>query len=196
MRRRRTPGDVDAHVVDCAEGRSEVYAVAKVAGRYFITVVGGDDQVPVPGSPFELVAYPGAAAASASVTSVYGAQLASPDADVLAAVAGDEITLTVSPRDKFGNKTVFGPGTKVKVCAVVDGDERLEFEDRGGPRAEATLRGALTAAGSYLLRATIGDDPWRDTPAYSKSSPARRIRVGASSSATRSRAWTAARSRR
>ena len=158
------PGDVDAHVVDCAEGRSEVYAVAKVAGRYFITVVGGDDQVPVPGSPFELVAYPGAAAASASVTSVYGAQLASPDADVLAAVAGDEITLTVSPRDKFGNKTVFGPGTKVKVCAVVDGDERLEFEDRGGPRAEATLRGALTAAGSYLLRATIGDEPLAGYP--------------------------------
>ena len=133
------PGDVDAHVVDCAEGRSEVYATAKVAGRYFITVVGGDDQVPVPGSPFELVAYPGAAAATASVTSVYGAQLASPDADVLAAVAGDEITLTVSPRDKFGNKTVFGPGARVKVTAVVDGDERLEFEDRGGPRAEATL---------------------------------------------------------
>ena len=89
------PGDVDAHVVDCAEGRSEVYATAKVAGRYFITVVGGDDQVPVPGSPFELVAYPAAASAAASVTSVYGAQLASPDADVLAAVAGDEITLTV-----------------------------------------------------------------------------------------------------
>ena len=158
------PGDVDAHVVDCAEGRSEVFAVAKVAGRYFITVVGGDDQVPVPGSPFELVAYPGAAAATASVTSVYGAQLASPDADVLAAVAGDEITLTVSPRDKFGNKTVFGPGARVRVSAVVDGDERLEFEDRGGPRAEATLRGALTAAGSYLLRATIGDEPLAGYP--------------------------------
>jgi len=45
-------------------------------------------QDPVPGSPFEVVAYPGAAAATASVTSVYGAQLASPDSDVLAAVAG------------------------------------------------------------------------------------------------------------
>ena len=42
----------------------------------------------VAGSPFEVVAYPGAAAATASVTSVYGAQLASPDSDVLAAVAG------------------------------------------------------------------------------------------------------------
>ena len=91
------PGTVDVHVVDGAEGRSDVVASADVAGRYFLTVVGGDNQDPVPGSPFELVAYPGAAAASASVTSVYGAQLASPDSDVLAAVAGDEITLTVAP---------------------------------------------------------------------------------------------------
>ena len=158
------PGDVDVHVVDCAGGRSDVVASANVAGRYFITVTGGDDQDPIPGSPFELVAYPGAAAANASVTSVYGAQLASPDSDVLTAVAGDEVTLTVSPRDSFGNKTVFGPGSRVTVSALLDGDEALLFEDAGGPRAEATLRGALTAAGSYLLAATIGDEPLAGYP--------------------------------
>ena len=158
------PGDVDVHVVDCAGGKSDVVASANVAGRYFITVTGGDDQDPIPGSPFELVAYPGAAAANASVTSVYGAQLASPDSDVLTAVAGDEVTLTVSPRDSFGNKTVFGPGSRVTVSALLDGDEALLFEDAGGPRAEATLRGALTAAGSYLLAATIGDEPLAGYP--------------------------------
>ena len=89
---------------------SDVVASADVAGRYFLTVVGGDNQDPVPGSPFELVAYPGAAAASASVTSVCGRQLASPDSDVLAAVAGDEITLTVAPRDCVREPDCFRPG--------------------------------------------------------------------------------------
>ena len=159
------PGTVDVHVVDGAEGRSDVVASADVAGRYFLTVVGGDNQDPVPGSPFELVAYPGAAAASASVTSVYGAQLASPDSDVLAAVAGDEITLTVAPRDSYGNQTVFGPGARVSVSAA-GGPGALEtaFEDRGGPRAEATTRGSLNTAGSYLLSAKVGDEPLAGYP--------------------------------
>ena len=159
------PGTVDVHVVDGAEGRSDVVASAEVAGRYFLTVVGGDNQDPVPGSPFELVAYPGAAAANASVTSVYGAQLASPDSDVLTAVAGDEITLTVAPRDSYGNPTVFGPGARAAVSAV-GGPGALEtvFEDRGGPRAEATLRGSLNTAGSYLLSAKVGDEPLAGYP--------------------------------
>jgi filamin len=154
------PGPVDVHVVDGAEGCSDMVASASVAGRYFFTCFGGDNQDPVPGSPFELVAYPGAAAAAASVTSVYGAQLASPDSDVLTAVAGDEMTLTVAPRDAYGNATVFGPGAGVHVAAVGgNGSVETKFEDRGGPRAEATLHGSLNAAGSYLLSAKVGDEP-------------------------------------
>ena len=153
------PGPVDVHVVDGAGGRSDIVASATVAGRYFLTCVGGDNQDPVPGSPFELVAYPGAASPGSSVTSVYGAQLASPDSDVLTAVAGDEITLTVTPRDAFGNPTVFGPGAGVTVTAVGgNGSVERRFEDRGGPRAEATLNGSLNAAGSYLLSAKVGDE--------------------------------------
>ena len=137
------------HVVDGAEGRGYRQASAEVAGRYFLTVVGGDNQDPVPGSPFELVAYLGAAAANASVTSVYGAQLASPDSDVLTAVAGDEITLTVAPRDSHGNPTVFGPGARAAVSAV-GGPGALEtvFEDRvteggGDPARVAQHRGVV-----------------------------------------------------
>ena len=159
------PGNAEVHVVDGADGRSDVVASAEAAGRYFLTVVGGDDQEPVPGSPFELVAYPGAAAANASVTTVYGAQLASPDSDVLTAVAGDEITLTVAPRDAFGNQTVFGPGARVVVSATGGpGGVETKFEDRGGPRAEATTHGVLNAAGSYLLSAKVGDEPLAGYP--------------------------------
>jgi hypothetical protein len=43
------PGPVDVHIVDGAEGRSDIVASASVAGRYFLTVVGGDNQDPVPG---------------------------------------------------------------------------------------------------------------------------------------------------
>ena len=116
-----------------AEGRSDVVASASVAGRYFLTVVGGDNQDPVPGSPFELVAYPGAASAASSVTSVYGAQLASPESDVLTAVAGDEVTLVVAPRDAFGNPTVFGPGSGVRVTAS---------GGQGQPRCRSRIRAA------------------------------------------------------
>ena len=158
------PGPVTATVVDGADGRSEIVASAMVAGRYFLTVTGGEQQEPVPASPFELVAYPGPAAASASVTSVYGAQLASPDSDVLVAVAGDEVTVTVQPRDGFGNATVFGPGASVVVVASGGGGADVTFEDRGGPRAEATLHGAVSAAGSYLLSAKIGDEPLAGYP--------------------------------
>ena len=159
------PGVVRAHVVDGADGRSEVVASAETAGRYFLAVVGGDDGEPVPGSPFELVAYPGSAAAAASVTTVYGAQLASADSDVLTAVAGDEITVTVAPRDAFGNQTVFGPGARVRVSAAGGpGGVEVAFEDRGGPRAEATTRGVLNAAGSYLLSAKVGDEPLAGYP--------------------------------
>ena len=158
-------GVVEAHVVDGADGRSEIVASAETAGRYFLTVVGGDDGEPVPGSPFELVAYPGTAAAAASVTTVYGAQLASADSDVLTAVAGDEITVTVAPRDAFGNQTVFGPGARVAVSAAGGpGGVETAFEDRGGPRAEATTRGVLTSAGSYLLSAKVGDEPLAGYP--------------------------------
>ena len=159
------PGTAETYVVDGADGRSDVVASAETAGRYFLTVVGGDDQEPVPGSPFELVAYPGSAAAAASVTTVYGAQLASADSDVLTAVAGDEITVTVQPRDAFGNQTVFGPGARVAVSAVGGpGGVETAFEDRGGPRAEATTRGVLNAAGSYLLSAKVGDEPLAGYP--------------------------------
>jgi hypothetical protein len=159
------PGPVAVHVVDGAEGRSDVVVSATVAGRYFLTCVGGDNQDPVPGSPFELVAYPATAAAGASVTSVYGAQLAAPDSDVLTAVSGDEITVTVAPRDGFGNPTVFGPGAGVVVSAVGgSGSLETKFEDRGGPRSEATLHGSLNAAGSYLLSAKVGDEPLAGYP--------------------------------
>ena len=159
------PGTAETYVVDGADGRSDVVASAETAGRYFLTVTGGDDQEPVPGSPFELVAYPGSAAAAASVTTVYGAQLASADSDVLTAVAGDEITVTVQPRDAFGNQTVFGPGARVAVSAVGGpGGVETAFEDRGGPRAEATTRGVLNAAGSYLLSAKVGDEPLAGYP--------------------------------
>jgi hypothetical protein len=150
------PGNAETHVVDGADGRSDVVASAEAAGRYFLTVVGGDDQTPVPGSPFELVCYPGSAHANKSVTSVYGASLASPDSDVLTAVAGDEITITVAPRDFFGNQTVFGPGARVVVTAVGGpGGGETKFTDKGGPRAEATTAGVLNAAGSYLLSAFV-----------------------------------------
>ena len=82
-----------------------------------------------------------------------------------ALVRGDEITLTVAPRDGYGNATVFGPGAGVTVSAVGgSGSVESKFEDRGGPRAEATLHGALNAAGSYLLSAKVGGEPLAGYP--------------------------------
>jgi len=149
------PGPVKCTMIDRADGVSDVDVSTTVAGRYYVQVTAGD-QEPIPGSPFEVIAYPGPASQQTSVTTVFGAQLASADSDVLVAVAGEEVILVVAPRDVFGNATVFSKAALVSASAT-SGGVVAAFEERAGSRQEVTLFSSFRAAGSYLLTAMIGD---------------------------------------
>ena len=160
------PGHIDAHVVDGAEGRASIVASATTSGRYFLHVTAGEQQTPIVGSPFELVAYPSSAAANSCVTTVYGASLASADSDVLTATAGDVVKLVVSPRDRDGNPTVFSPEAEASASArggdkgwtKSDADDVIFENDAKSALSPATLQATFSRAGSYLLDARIGKD--------------------------------------
>ena len=157
------PGLAKCDVIDGSNGRSDVIVKCTISGRYFVSVSGGEHMDSLPGAPFEIVVTPGIAAGGACVTSIYGAQLASPDSDVLVAVAGDEVVANVSPKDAYGNSTSFMSDQTVYFTAVMD-DEEYSFENRGGPRAEATLSASFQTAGSYLLSAEAADEPLAGYP--------------------------------
>lgn len=149
------PGPVTCKVIERADGVSDVDVNTSVAGRYYVQVT-ANDQEPIPGSPFEVTAYPGPASAETSVTTITGAQLASSDSDALVAVAGEEITLAVAPRDIFGNVTVFSKAASITATAT-GGGVTTAFEERTGNRQEISLHSTFRLAGSYLLTAKIGD---------------------------------------
>ena len=149
------PGPVKCSMIDRADGVSDVDVNTTVAGRYYVQVTAGD-QEPIPGSPFEVIAYPGPASQQTSVTTVFGAQLASADSDVLVAVAGEEVSLSVAPRDMYGNVTVFSKGALVSATATSAGAV-TPFEERTGTKQEVTLFTSFRVAGSYLLSAMIGN---------------------------------------
>ena len=90
------------------------------------------------------------------MTTVFGAQLASADSDVLVAVAGEEVSLSVAPRDMYGNVTVFSKGALVSATATSSGTV-TPFEERTGTKQEVTLFTSFRVAGSYLLTAMIGN---------------------------------------
>ena len=199
------PGHIDAHVVDGAEGRASIVASATTSGRYFLHVTAGEQQTPIVGSPFELVAYPSSAAANSCVTTVYGASLASADSDVLTATAGDVVKLVVSPRDRDGNPTVFSPEAEASASArggdkgwtKSDADDVIFENDAKSALSPATLQATFSRAGSYLLDARIGKDHLAGYPRMLQITPGPRApRCGASSSATRSTASTPTRRRR
>ena len=148
------PGPVKCSMIDRADGVSDVDVSTTVAGRYYVQVTAGD-QEPIPGSPFEVIAYPGPASQQTSVTTVFGAQLASADSDVLVAVAGEEVSLSVAPRDMYGNVTVFSKSALVTASATSAGTV-TPFEERAGSKQEINLFSAFRVAGSYLLTAMIG----------------------------------------
>ena len=149
------PGPSTCSIIDRADGVSDVDVTTSVAGRYYVQVTAGD-QEPIPGSPFEVIAYPGPASNNTSVTTVFGAQLASSDSDVLVAVAGEEVSLAVAPRDIYGNVTVFSKAAMITASATSAGVVTA-FEERTGTRQEVLLFSTFRLAGSYLLHAKIGD---------------------------------------
>ena len=149
------PGPSTCSIIDRADGVSDVDVTTSVAGRYYVQVTAGD-QEPIPGSPFEVIAYPGPASNNTSVTTVFGAQLASSDSDVLVAVAGEEVSLAVAPRDIYGNVTVFSKAAMITASATSAGVVTA-FEERTGTRQEVLLFATFRLAGSYLLHAKIGD---------------------------------------
>ena len=157
------PGLAKCDVIDGSYGRSDVVVKCTIIGRYFVSVSGGEHMDSLPGAPFEIVVTPSIAAGSACVTSIYGAQLASPDSDALVAVAGDEVIANVSPKDIYGNATSFTSDQSIFFTAVMD-DEEYHFENRGGPRAEATLSASFQTAGSYLLSADAAEEPLAGYP--------------------------------
>jgi len=149
------PGPATCTMIDRADGVSDVDVSTSVAGRYFVQVTAGD-QEPIPGSPFEVIAYPSPASHETSVTTVFGAQLAASDSDVLVAVAGEEVSLSVAPRDMYGNVTVFSKSAAITATAT-GGGVSTSFEERTGTRTEVSLFSTFRLAGSYLLTAKIGD---------------------------------------
>ena len=149
------PGPATCTVIDRADGVSDVDVATTVAGRYYVEVTAGD-QEPIPGSPFEVIAYPGPASHETSVTTVFGAQLANSESDVLVAVAGEDVCLSVAPRDAYSNVTVFSKSIAITASAT-SGASIIQFEEQTGTRAEVSLKTKFRMAGSYLLTAKIGD---------------------------------------
>ena len=58
-------------------------------------------------------------------------------------------------------------------------DEEYHFENRGGPRAEATLSASFQTAGSYLLSADAAEEPLAGYPRILIVVPGQQIRVSA-----------------
>lgn len=150
------PGPATCSIIERADGVSDVDVSTSVSGRYYVQVT-SHDQEPIPGSPFEVVAYPGPASSETSVTTVFGAQLASSDSEVLVAVAGEEVSLAVAPRDIYGNATIFSKSATVTAIAT-GGGMTIPFEERQGDRQEVALFASFRMAGSYLLSAKVGDN--------------------------------------
>ena len=108
------PGTSVVRTFDQLDGSCVITFTTDVAGVYSVPILGGTRKELVPGTPLMLPVEPGPPEALRMTVSLEGATLArSSDADaheVVEAVAGRPLTLTVHARDSHGNPTLWDKG--------------------------------------------------------------------------------------
>ena len=180
------PGTVDAHVVDGAEGRSDVVASPSRRADTSSPSSGGDDQAR-PGVSVRARRLPrrGRRRRLRDVGVRRAARLAG-RATCSPRWRATRSPLTVAPRDAFGNQTVFGPGARVAVSAVGGpGASRRRSRTAAGrgPRRRRAARS--TPRGRTSCPRRLATSPSPGTRASCRSCPARRTPGGACCSARR-----------
>jgi hypothetical protein len=157
-------GPVSVETVEAGDGACEVRFEAKVAGRYALHVWSGYKRDAVGGSPFDVNVLPGQAASSSCVAQLEGTKLAGPG--VVAAVAGEPLTVRMQARDRFGNATAWKRWQTLSVAASGPQDvvftEKVESDnvDADVGDRSASGRGVFSAvlhrAGAYVVWCTVG----------------------------------------
>jgi hypothetical protein len=155
---------VSVETVEAGDGACEVRFEAKVAGRYALHVWSGYKRDAVGGSPFDVNVLPGQAASSSCVAQLEGTKLAGPG--VVAAVAGEPLTVRMQARDRFGNATAWKRWQTLSVAASGPQDvvftEKVESDnvDADVGDRSASGRGVFSAvlhrAGAYVVWCTVG----------------------------------------
>ena len=170
-------GPVTVETVESGDGGCEIRFEAKVAGRYALHAWSGYKRDAVAGSPFDVVVLPGQASASSCVAQLVGTTHAVGGPGVVAAVAGETLSVRMQARDRFGNATAWKRWQTLGVAASGPQDvvfkERLEdnqelaLSDNGGNVRQLAMgdmaasgRGVFSAvlhrAGAYVVWCTVG----------------------------------------
>ena len=157
-------GPVAVETVESGDGGCEIRFEAKVAGRYALHVWSGYKRDAVAGSPFDVIVLPGQASASSCVAQLVGTHThAVGGPGVVAAVAGETLSVRMQARDRFGNATAWKRWQTLSVAASGPQDvvfkERLEDngadEDANGVRQLSTAVGDMAASGRGVFSAVL-----------------------------------------
>ena len=157
-------GPVAVETVESGDGGCEIRFEAKVAGRYALHVWSGYKRDAVAGAPFDVVVLPGQASASSCVAQLVGTHThAVGGPGVVAAVAGETLSVRMQARDRFGNATAWKRWQTLSVAASGPQDvvfkERLEGngadEDANGVRQLSTAVGDMAASGRGVFSAVL-----------------------------------------
>lgn len=129
---------------------------ARMAGSYALTVACSTTGEQLTGSPFPLRVGPAAAAAArctATIAVLVDGEARAPEAQTptLTLPAGAEVVVAVAAADEFGNALADLGGQAVSVEAQGPRQAALVVAPRAG--VPGAFSAALTAAGSYLVRA-------------------------------------------
>ena len=110
-------GPVSVETVESGDGGCEIRFEAKAAGRYALHAWSGYKRDAVAGSPFDVVVLPGQASASSCVAQLVGTTHAVGGPGVVAAVAGETLSVRMQARDRFGNATAWKRWQTLSVAA-------------------------------------------------------------------------------
>lgn len=152
--------------MDQADGSCNIGFKAEVAGIYTLHVLGGPSKELLPGSPVELTVEPNAPVAHMLVVSTEGASAARRGQkgevhEVVEAVAGQRVTLTVAARDAYGNSAFWEeedlPHLVVHVERSDGGPHSETFALAGVEGGKAMWTGVFTVATSLVVHVRFGN---------------------------------------